>query len=154
MKVLNKSLINRFKKWIPLPYCKDSNTLESCKKCNNNPCISICPTNIIIKEENRIYLDFKDSGCIFCKKCAEICQSHSLGLLDLSLENYINAKISLNEAKCLAWNKTICSYCADVCDNKSIKFNAMLYPEILESCTKCGMCQSVCPKEAITFRGV
>ena len=154
MKVLNKNLINRFKKHLPLPYCKDSNILESCKQCHNNPCISVCPTNIIVKEDSKIYLDFKDNGCIFCKKCAEICKSTSFGLLDVNLGNYINALINLNEAKCLAWNKTICSYCADVCENKSIKFNAMLYPEILQSCTKCGMCQSVCPKEAITFRGI
>ena len=152
MKVLNKKLLNRFKKQIPLPYCKDSNILESCKKCENNPCISICPTNIITKKDSRIYLDFKENGCIFCKKCAEVCKSDSLGLLDLR-ENYINALINLNEAKCLAWNKIICSYCNDVCENKSIEFISMLYPKILESCNKCGMCQSACPKEAITFRG-
>ena len=145
---------SRFKKTIPLPYCKDSTILESCIKCHNSPCVNICPQNIIIKDEYKIYLDFNNNGCIFCKECAKVCKSDSFGLLDLDLENHINAHININEAKCLAWNKTLCSYCLDVCENKSIKFNAMLYPEILESCTKCGICKSICPVDAINFRGV
>ena len=149
-----KALLNRFKKDIPLPYCKDSSDLESCKTCQNSPCIGVCPTNIIIKDGDRIHLDFGDGGCIFCKKCVEICESDALGVLDKDFGDFILAKINLDEAKCLAWNKILCSYCADVCDTKSIKFSAMLYPEISESCTKCGKCQSVCVADAITFRGV
>lgn len=152
MKVLNK-IKDRFKKEIPLPYCNDSSKLESCIQCDGNPCINICPQKIIVKDNN-IHLDFNDNGCIFCKKCAEVCKDNSFGVLDLNIGNKINAQINLNEAKCLAWNKTLCSYCLDICDSKSIKFNAMLYPEILESCTKCGMCQNVCPTNAITFKGI
>ncbi len=144
----------RFTKSIPLPYCKDSRILESCIKCKNNSCIDVCPQNIIKKDNYKIYLDFENNGCIFCKKCAIACNEYSLSLLDLNLENHINANISINEAKCLAWNKILCSYCLDACETKSIKFYNMLYPEILESCSKCGMCKSVCPTNAIVFRGI
>lgn len=134
------------------PYCSDSKVLESCDKCIDSPCISICEENIIKKDNNGIYLDFKESGCVFCKKCAITCKEYSFGLLDLTLGDKIFATIQINQSKCLAWQKTLCSYCLDVCENKSIKFIGNLYPEVEESCTKCGMCKSICPIDAIIFK--
>lgn len=133
------------------PYCKDSSVLESCNKCSNSPCIDICKEDIIKKDNNGIYLDFTNSGCVFCKKCAIVCKEDSFGVLDLALGNMIFATISINQSKCLAWKKTLCSYCLDVCESKSIVFVGSLYPQIDQSCTKCGMCKSVCPTDAIIF---
>ena len=81
MRALNKELLNRFKKQTPLPYCKDSNILESCKKCENNPCISICPTNIITKKDSRIYLDFKEMVAYFARNVLRFARVIRLGCL-------------------------------------------------------------------------
>lgn len=134
------------------PYCNDSSILESCNLCKDSPCIKICDESIIKKDAKGIYLDFEKNGCSFCEKCAIVCKEESFGLLNLNLGKQIFTKIKINQVKCLAWNKTLCSYCGDICENKSIKFIANLYPEILESCTKCGMCKSVCPTDCIEFK--
>lgn len=145
---------NILKRKIPLPYCKDSKALESCVDCNGNICINSCPQHIIKKDGNSIYLDYGDSGCIFCGICADVCNEVGLKILDKNVGNTINAYISLNEYNCLAWKQVLCSYCLDVCENHSIKFIGNLYPEILETCTKCGLCYSVCPTDAINFNGI
>ncbi|MDE6885572.1 MAG: ferredoxin-type protein NapF [Helicobacteraceae bacterium] len=136
---------------IILPYCKDSKILESCLQCEDSPCINICDEKIIKKEESEISLDFSSSGCTFCAKCADICKEKSFGLLDLGLGDNIFANINLDKNKCLAWNKTLCRYCLDICDKKSIKFIGDLYPQINETCNKCGFCISVCPTYCINI---
>ncbi len=138
---------------IPLPYCKDSNVLESCIKCVDSPCIDVCEEYIIKKDNSRIYLDFSVKGCTFCKQCAIICEKQGFGILDLSLGDHIVASIEIDQNKCLAWNKTLCSYCSDICPQNSIAFIGGLYPQINTSCNKCGICNSVCPTSCISFKG-
>ncbi|WP_220106531.1 4Fe-4S binding protein [Helicobacter monodelphidis] len=62
-------------------------------------------------------------------------------------------KIILRIELCLAWNKTLCYACKDICQENAITFNGgLFYPEIiLSQCTFCGDCIPKCPTNAIIF---
>ena len=53
---------------------KDENgryTIQSCKNCENAPCIEACPENAIIKLKDRIIIS--PTKCNGCKKCIPAC---------------------------------------------------------------------------------
>lgn len=140
---------------IPPPYSRDAQSLESCLECADSPCVAACEETILKKDEGGIFVDFSHSGCTFCQACALACEKSAMGgamsILDVNLGATIRAAIKLNQAACLAWHRVLCRSCLDVCETRSINFVAGLYPEVAESCTKCGFCQSICPAGAISF---
>ncbi|PAF44433.1 4Fe-4S binding protein [Helicobacter sp. 11S02596-1] len=133
-----------------LPYQRNSS--DFCMQCLGE-CVDVCAEGIIIKKDEAVpYLDFATNGCVFCKKCAQICEATygENSVLDPSLEDKINARAKIDVIGCLAYHQVICSACKDICDG-AIRFSGMFYPEILESCTGCGKCERVCPKDAINI---
>lgn len=136
--------------FIPLPYQRFSS--DFCKECSGE-CVEVCEEKIVFKIENGIpYLDFTQRGCIFCKKCAYICQENygQQSVLDALLEDKIKGIAKIDTLLCLAYHQIICSSCKDICDG-SIKFAGFFYPEILVTCTSCGQCVKCCPQGAISI---
>ncbi|PAF53210.1 hypothetical protein BKH42_07090 [Helicobacter sp. 13S00482-2] len=140
--------LKKTRAFISLPYVK-KNT-HTCTKCEGY-CVGVCDEGIIFKKEGGIpYLDFTNSGCVFCRKCAFVCQEEKKGVLDPAMEDKIVGKAKIDISSCLAYSKVVCLSCKDIC-NGFIKFSGMFYPEVLDDCNACGLCVSVCPQGAISI---
>jgi ferredoxin-type protein NapF len=122
---------------------------DICLACETSSCISACTEKILkVSADKTPILDFANSGCTFCNDCANACEYSVMDGTDKIAANFEIAPLS-----CLAWNKTMCMSCLDVCNEKAIKFSALFYPKIeLASCTACGFCISRCPSNAITYK--
>lgn len=120
--------------------------IKECINCEGL-CADSCEVNIIVIQDDKTpKLDFSNSGCTFCDKCAEVCPSE---VLNIEFKKNINAKIEIDILKCLSWNQTMCFSCKDPCLDDAIEFLGMFRPEINQNCTSCGFCLKVCPTDAI-----
>ena len=129
------------------PYTLDS--FSECLNCEGN-CKDVCEESIIKIDENKSpYLDFSQSGCTFCKECANACSNE---VLSLNNPHTIKAKVEIDSTTCLSWHSTMCFSCKDSCIYNSIKFLGLFRPEIKKSCVGCGFCISICPVDAISIR--
>ena len=127
------------------PYFVDEADFEKCSKCEDKPCAKVCEEQIIVIEDEKPVLDFSKSGCTFCDECAKVCEE---GVLSIEARRLL-PRLSIDILSCLAWQKTVCSMCKDVCFDNAILFSGLFNPEISEKCTGCGFCVGVCPTQAI-----
>lgn len=133
-----------------MPYATQS-LLEICLECKNQSCLTHCPENIITLNSNKLpTLDFSKSGCIFCGECVNACFEQNGQHCGFGNEEQTSVIMKISPNSCLAWNKSICYSCKDVCP-KEIKYLGMFYPEII-SCNGCGLCISRCPNDAIKIQ--
>ncbi|WP_200763971.1 4Fe-4S dicluster domain-containing protein [Nitrosophilus alvini] len=133
------------------PYFENIDDFQNCLDCEG-VCVDACEEGIIEIIEKRPVLNFTTGGCTYCDECANICPKD---VLSLEYKKNIQAKIEIGIINCMAWNKTICRSCADVCLDNAIKFTGLFNPEIdYDECTNCGFCVGVCPTQAITYGGV
>ncbi len=151
---LFKSLTKPFKQnnefiIIRPPYFENEEDFTTgCIKCETKDCATICEEQIIvIQDDGTPILDFSNSGCTYCDECAKACNNDVLKIENLK---NINLIFSIDTAKCMSWNSTMCFSCKDPCLDNAIEFTAMFKPIIHENkCTSCGFCISVCPSDAI-----
>ncbi|MDA3968519.1 4Fe-4S dicluster domain-containing protein [Helicobacter ibis] len=150
--------------FVPLPpYNQDRELFSSCNSCQGE-CISACALELqsvggigVLKHNGKIsYIDFGVNGCLLCGKCASACPS---GVLLEDCEANFNFMVKIDELNCLAYNKTMCYTCKDMCvsqmGNKgAIEFLGMFYPKINNECVSCGFCISVCPTNAIVLEEI
>ena len=141
-----------------LPWVISENTfLDNCTQCQ--ACISICETNILVRDEDRYpKVDFNKGECSFCNKCIEVCEAplfkeqrcEKPWPIELSIEN-----------SCLAKNNIYCQSCRDECEAGAIKFcykvdgKTMSIPQPvlnIDDCTQCGACLTSCPSEVIKVK--
>jgi len=129
------------------PYYSAESNFNNCIKCDGK-CANVCEENIIIIQKDKTpCLDFSQSGCTYCDKCALACD---LNVLEIENKSLINTKIKIDMLKCISWSKTMCFSCKDVCLENAIIFSGLFRPEIdYEKCTNCGFCIKVCPVNAI-----
>ncbi|RDU72638.1 hypothetical protein CQA57_06645 [Helicobacter anseris] len=60
---------------------------------------------------------------------------------------------SINPLTCLAYHKTICYSCRDIC-REYIHFSGLFFPEISQDCTGCNKCLELCPQNAISLKEI
>ena len=136
--------------YIRPPYNIDKELFErECPKCDGL-CKDACEENIIIiKDDKTPILNFTETGCTFCQKCLEVCESE---VLNNDIKK-IDIEIKINQLTCMAWHNTICTSCKDPCLDNAINFSGYWFPEInIDKCTGCGFCLSVCPIGAIDVK--
>ena len=123
---------------------------DNCLSCITSACKNVCEEGIIVRVDATIpYLDFSRRGCTFCGECISACESDCFVAEPITS---LKAQVQIGILSCLAWNKTICRSCADVCNDKAIQFTGLWNPEIdSNACTACGFCVGVCPAFTITI---
>lgn len=133
------------------PYTGEKSDFNLCRSCEGS-CVIKCEENVLFRDRNGIpYIEFKNSGCTFCKECLNACQ---YGVLNNPENEMIHAITTINQSSCLAWNKTMCFSCKDYCLEDAIKFMGLFNPQVIASkCTNCGFCVVSCPVKAIEIRG-
>jgi len=86
-----------------------------CRHCDDAPCVKICPTNALIKDESGIVL-YKENKCIGCKYCILVCPFGSIKInskgklitkCDLCIERLKNGDMPA---------------CVSSCPTKALKF--------------------------------
>jgi len=121
--------------------------LNECLECDA-PCVSECEENIL-EYDKYVFINFNLGGCTYCEACLNACEKDVLNNEGIQIEAVAN----LSTKSCIAWNGVICSSCADVCNERAIKFFGMFKPTVeLELCTGCAMCLHVCPSSAINMK--
>jgi ferredoxin-type protein NapF len=146
-KLLKTTKDSKTVKIIRPPYISKESDFALCSECDGKCALSCEEDIIVIQEDKTPCLDFSNSGCTFCDKCAEVCEK---GVLKLEAKSNVDVKIEIDKLKCMSWSKNICFSCKDPCLDNAIEFSGMFYPEIIaEKCTSCGFCIKYCPTEAI-----
>ncbi|MFO8017253.1 MAG: 4Fe-4S binding protein [Promethearchaeia archaeon] len=98
------------------------NTALTCQRCEDAPCVRVCPHNALVKDKNGLIM-VEDERCIGCGFCVRACD---FGVISLHLESQ---------------TALIC----DLCEGMKEKF---IDPEVGEPEPQC---LKVCPQEAISI---
>lgn len=129
--------------------------VELCNCCDD--CINSCPQQILKKNQQGYpVVDYAQSGCTFCAKCADACKMGSLSLMDFIGAEPWKVKAVISEF-CVNYKGTVCQMCSNGCGINAIKFRVhaggVSLAEIdLDNCTGCGDCYRSCPKKAIDIK--
>lgn len=95
-------------------------------------------------------IDPKQAPCFLCMRCSAICPSDALD--DVPIEHVRMGFARLDRSKCYTWREElICRSCYERCP---LKATAIIlewgeYPIITDQCAGCGVCEHVCPTQAI-----
>jgi len=139
-----------FKSYIYPPYYQKKEDFLECIECEDKNCLIACKEKIITIKDNIPIITFGKNGCTFCDECAKACKKV---LKQEHKKTRLNAEMIINPDKCIAWNKTICYACEDICEEAAIMYQGMFNPVIdLDKCSACGFCISVCPADAIEVK--
>ena len=95
-------------------------------------------------------IDPKTAACFLCMRCSAICPSDALE--DIPIEAVRMGYAELDRGRCYTWNGTyICRSCFERCPLKAtaIVQEKGEYPAITDQCAGCGVCEHVCPAQAI-----
>ena len=125
---------------------------ESCTQCNQ--CIESCPQKIIyLAKDNYPAVSFKNAGCDFCAKCADVCKE---GAIDKIKNATWKHQLYITE-NCLAKKGITCRSCVDFCEADAFIIKLKLKGRInisidTDQCTGCGECISACPENTIVIK--
>ncbi len=140
-----------FRSFIYPPYFEKKEDFLNCLECKTKECKNACPEKIIFIENEKPVIKFGINGCTFCDECAIACPNNVLKLKNKKIK--LNVEMIINMQKCLAWNKTVCFSCQDICEENAIEYKGLFNPLInLDKCTSCGFCIGVCPVDAIATK--
>ncbi len=55
-------------------HCK----INVCRQCVEAPCVDICPTGALIKDETSGEVEFNENECVGCKQCISACPYNAI----------------------------------------------------------------------------
>jgi len=125
---------------------------ERCTRCDE--CIKACPENILFRGDGGYpEVNFQHGECTFCSHCADACQAKAFKVKHTDPKDAWQLNVSIKDS-CLSLNAVVCRACGDSCPEGAIRFSLQVggisSPEIdSETCTGCGECLYVCPKNAV-----
>jgi ferredoxin-type protein NapG len=129
--------------------------LARCLQCGQ--CAQICPFdcitlrtgfNFFVSGTPQIYP--REAPCKLCMRCTAICPSDALD--DVNVREVRMGRARLERNLCHTWRgQIICRSCFEGCPLKgtAIILEKGIYPVITDRCVGCGICEHVCPREAI-----
>ena len=140
-----------------------SKFVEQCTRCDE--CISLCPEKILFRGDGGYpEVDFKRGECTFCAKCADACKAGAFHCFKSDTPHDIcadpnkawNLDVTIN-SNCLSINAVVCRACGDSCYEQAIRFKLQVGGVSIpiiddDSCTGCGECLSICPKNAVSIK--
>ncbi|RLA74107.1 MAG: ferredoxin-type protein NapF [Epsilonproteobacteria bacterium] len=136
-----------FKPTIRPPYFKTENDFEKCLLCIDKPCVISCEEDIILIQDEKPTISFKQGGCTYCDECAKACLKD---ILRVEHKRNIDIAVKIDMIKCISWQNIMCFSCKDPCSYDAVIFDGLFKPIINESlCTSCGFCIKACPTFAI-----
>jgi len=59
------------------------NELAICRQCDDAPCMEVCPTNAISKDENTGAIKIDQDKCIMCKACISACPYNAIFAIEV-----------------------------------------------------------------------
>lgn len=95
-------------------------------------------------------IDPRKAACHLCMRCSAICPSDALE--DVPIEESRMGYAKLDKKQCHTWKGfIICRSCFERCPLKgtAMILERGLYPVITDVCVGCGVCEHVCPEQAI-----
>lgn len=95
-------------------------------------------------------IDPRKAACHLCMRCSAICPSDALE--DVPIEESRMGYARLDKKKCHTWKGfIICRSCFERCPLKgtAMILEKGMYPVITDVCVGCGVCEYVCPEQAI-----
>ncbi len=95
-------------------------------------------------------IDPRKAACHLCMRCSAICPSDALE--DVPIEESRMGYAKLDKKQCHTWEGfIICRSCFERCPLKgtAMILERGLYPVITDVCVGCGVCEYVCPEQAI-----
>lgn len=131
--------------------------LSRCLQCGQ--CAQVCifdcismRTGFNFFESGTPQIDPKKAACFLCMRCSAICPSDALE--DVPIEKVRMGYAKLDRSKCYTWKEElICRSCYERCPIKGTAMHLEHgeYPMITDQCAGCGVCEHVCPQNAITI---
>ena len=130
--------------------------LARCLQCGQ--CAQVCifdcismRTGFNFFESGTPRINPKKAACFLCMRCSAICPSDALE--DVPIEAVRMGFARLNRAECYTWSgEIVCRSCYERCPIKSTAMQLVKgeFPVITDQCAGCGVCEHVCPRNAIT----
>lgn len=129
---------------------------QLCIRCGK--CIEICPHNSIRLSggwgRSRLLpvVEPAHGPCQLCMKCPAVCPVGALDNKCVRMEDAHMGRAEIIISRCLNYTgATMCWTCFDRCPlrGKAMILKDGLIPAVTEACVGCGVCEHVCPHNAV-----
>ncbi len=130
--------------------------LKRCIQCGR--CAQVCPSRAILLGGTFPLLALGTpciepgrSPCTLCMRCPPVCPTGALRPV-IAMEEANMGRAWIDKSRCHTYlGSVFCKTCHEKCPlrNTALIMDMGLFPVITEHCVGCGVCEKVCPKEAI-----